>query len=359
VATQADIAKKLGISQVAVSLALQGGNTRVSDDMRKRVIQTARDMGYRRHQSARSLASGRFFAAAFVQREQTNFMPFELVRGLQEALNATGMTMVFSRIPSEEIADEDVMPQVLQDMCVDGMLVHEAGTTPAWVMEMIRRHDIPAVWLNDKQAHDNVYPDEYDGATKAVRELVDLGHRHIAFCRFSLKWHHDKFVWERVRGVDPHYSHVDRGAAYKDVMKQAGLTPIFVDKVYDVPKEKTWAAWEPAGWDRVSVAREILAGDDRPTAVFAESQQSAGPWITAALSLGLRVPEDLSVIMVDKQESTDCGITISTWKQPWREVGFAGVDMLNEKIENGNQPVQSQAVPFHESAGQTVGPPPA
>lgn len=360
--TQADIARELNLSQVAVSLSLKGDqNNRVSSSTRRRVLDAARRMGYRRHNGARTLATGRFNAAAFVQREETDFMPFELVRGIEEGLTQQGMSMLFVRMPVKDLMDESGLPRFFGSASVDGLLMHEAQGTPTWVMDMIRKHQIPTIWLNDKQPFDTVYPDELAAAQCGTQTLIDAGHRRIAYVHFHLRWEHrDTPELNAVKRLAGHYSTEDRSAGYRQTMAQAGLTPMSIDRCWVAPKEREdWRnPWEYAKWQRVEIATEMLKSADRPTAILAASEQSAGPWLTAAASLGLRIPQDLSIVAITRDEYTAGGITLSVLKQPWRDVGLAGVEMLCEKVNDPDEPVPSRAIGFYQVRGLTLASPP-
>jgi LacI family transcriptional regulator len=226
---------------------------------------------------------------------------------------------------------------------------------------MIRKHEIPAIWLNDKQPVDTVYPDETEAARRGTQTLIDAGHRKITYVNFHLRWEHqDTPKFNAIRRLNSHYSTEDRPIGYQQTMRQAGLTPVTIDRCWVAPRNREdWRnPWEYARWERVDIAREVLRSTDRPTAVFAASEQSAGPWITAAASLGLTIPQDLSILAITRAEYTAAGITLSVLKQPWRDVGLAGVQMLCDKIKDPDEPMPSQAIRFYQVHGLTVASPP-
>jgi LacI family transcriptional regulator len=82
-------------------------------------------------------------------------------------------------------------------------------------------------------------------------------------------------------------------------------------------------------------ARELLVGDDRPTAVFAANDTSAIATIEVARELGLRVPDDLSVVGFDNiPESALCTPPLTTIEQPIRTMGHHAVEMLIRLIRD-------------------------
>jgi len=86
-------------------------------------------------------------------------------------------------------------------------------------------------------------------------------------------------------------------------------------------------------------AHDLLSGPERPSAVFAANDVSAIATIKVALSLGLRVPEDLSVVGFDNiPESALCSPPLTTVDQPIRTMGERAVEMLIRLIRE--QPVE-------------------
>ena len=88
-------------------------------------------------------------------------------------------------------------------------------------------------------------------------------------------------------------------------------------------------------------ARELLSRPDRPTAVFAANDISAIRTIEVARELGLRVPEDLSVVGFDNvPESVLCRPSLTTIAQPLHDIGATALRMLVELLA-GREPTPS------------------
>ena len=78
------------------------------------------------------------------------------------------------------------------------------------------------MWVNAKFEVDCVYPDDYGAAKSATRQLIELGHRRIAFVHFINPLFGATFEESRPRF---HYSVEDRAFGYRDAMREAGLSP--------------------------------------------------------------------------------------------------------------------------------------
>jgi DNA-binding LacI/PurR family transcriptional regulator len=167
--------------------------------------------------------------------------------------------------------------------------------------------------------------------------LLDAGHRRIAY------------VTGRPQTEPPldHYSVYDRRDGYRAAMAEAGLEPVQVD----APRGETSA-------QQIAQARDILTGPDRPTAIFiVRGDATVATWIGAAMSLGLQVPRDLSIVGLAEWNIDVLGHQVSSMKLPQREVGRGAVEMVLSKADRPQQPLESRVMPFRVNQGQTIHPP--
>ena len=140
--------------------------------------------------------------------------------------------------------------------------------------------------------------DDDEAAATATRHLLDLGHERIAY------------VGGATEGVLDFTAPSARLAGYRRTLVQAGLPPC--------PELEADGEFTVAGGLRAG--RELLARPDRPTAIFAASDEMAIGTLRAARELGLQVPEDLSVIGIDDHEMASY-FDLTTVRQPVHEQG--------------------------------------
>jgi LacI family transcriptional regulator len=157
-----------------------------------------------------------------------------------------------------------------------------------------------------------VESDSFGGARIATEYLVGLGHRRIAF----------------VAGRPDLRSSNLRDAGYRRALAEAGI-----------PFDPALVAVGRYEQDTVrEVAQRLLAGPDRPTAVFAANDLSAIAIIEIAAELGLEVPRDLSVIGFDDiPEASRSTPPLTTVRQPMQRLGAAAVDLVVGLL-NGETP---------------------
>ena len=115
------------------------------------------------------------------------------------------------------------------------------------------------------------------------------------------------------------------------------------------------AQW-PQG-ERFAYTRSWLAKNDRPTAVVGYGPEDAMSTATAALSLGLKIPEDLSIVAIHDRPLDESGLVFTTAWVEAREMGRRAVGMLLEKLE---QPLLQQptvSIPYRLQPGATTAAP--
>ena len=337
-ATIGDIAKAAGVSDMTVSRILNGRadyNRPTYARRAQRIRTLAREMGYRPNAAARSTRSGRFgnFALLLGTKDGRSSLPNGLLNGIQDALAQRDLSMSVLKLPDERLTDPAAMPKLLREHTSDGLLIDYTHGIPPRMIELIEGLGLPAVWINSRQAHNCVRPDDVAAGRLAAEHLIRLGHRRIAWADFT---HGPEFP-------GPHYSAADRRQGYAAAMIDAGLQPLILraQTGIDVPSPR-----------RLAFAADVLASSDRPTAVIGYAQTTTMPFHLAAAQRGLSVPDDLSLVSFDDHPMACLGPQYTTLIPPHEAVGRAAVDCLFSRIQTQrDQP--PVAVPFDFDPGQT------
>ncbi len=340
--TLATLAAHTGLSRATVTHVLNGraAEQRIRPETRQRVMEAARELGYRANASARALRAGRFGSIALVQSRLGRYLPAELLNGLTTAMAERDLQLVLTQVANVDDSGESHLAHTVRALSVDGVFINRHGDSPPPFLERIRQLRIPAVFLNSKQDEDSIYPDDLRGGELAVETLLHLGHERIAY------------VESEERSL-PHYSERDRRTGCERAMASGGRAPW----VHRIPVG--WSSpHEPHADQRVEAALRLLNRRDRPTAVVAYEQSESMAVVRAALHLGLRIPEQLSLIHFHSHIDDRCFLPIHTVSNMMQQVGEGAVTMLLEKIKNPDQPLPSRAVPERLLEGATCMPPP-
>jgi LacI family transcriptional regulator len=331
----------MGVSRATVTHVLNGRGTeqRIRPDTQRRVLQVAREMGYRTNAAARAVRSGRFGNVALIQSMIGQYLPNELLGGLTAATADKGLHLVLTQVHDIPIDDESYLPHTMNDLSVDGVLINRHESTALPFLEQIRRLRIPAIFLNVKQEFDCVHPDDLDGGRLATEHLLRLGHERILYV-------------DTEEPGNNHYSKTDRRTGYENAMRSAGRTP----QVSLLPVD--WQDTNQPSLDRrVAAALVLLQSHDRPTAILAYELTEAMAIVRAAYSTGLKIPEDLSLIQFHHWFDDRVFLPIQTVSNAMDRVGQKAVEMLLQKIENPEIPLPASIVPVAMLDGATCLPP--
>ena len=333
--TISQIAKEAGAAKSTVSCVLNGKfKESGASAARIAVIQeVAGRLNYRPSAAARAMRTGRFNAIGLVLSAQPGrISPFvDLWLGLLGDLRQRNLSMTVASLPDESLTSEGLVPRMLGEWAVDGLLVDSVREAPERMIELIRLHHIPSVWLNTRMEKDCVYPDDVGATRMAVEHLLALGHRRIAYLTYT---------------PTAHYSHHDRAEGYTQAMRVAGLEPRVLRSPTHVQPN-----------DRLEPSRRLLAAPDRPTAIITYGIDDALPLLVAALGQGLQVPDDLSLITIHPGSANFTGLPMTTLVIPAAAMGRAALVMLIEKIADPEREQPAQAVPFTLDPGMTCAPP--
>ncbi|MEM9883882.1 MAG: LacI family DNA-binding transcriptional regulator [Planctomycetota bacterium] len=343
--TASQIARQLGVSRQSVSKVLVGGKTniRVSDELATRIRRTADRLGYRPSPAARTITTGRTNSIDMLMSTGSGAsrLPTPLIEGIHDALIERDMQLTVSRLPDHKLRDAEYVPKILRQHSADGILVNYTHTFPEEMPELIRRHRLPAMWLNIKRDANCVYPDEVDAFRRATEHLLELGHRRISF---------------GILNAAGHFSDKDREAGYAEAMRSAGLEPQVLHARAAMPHEYTET---PLVDDRHERVQTWLRGPDRPTAVLAASHREADFLAYAAATLGLRLGRDLSLIGVGDSTDNRMGVPLTQVVLPLAEMGRRAVERLMQRVEDPETSHAPLALRSDLQIADSCGPPPA
>lgn len=333
-----DIANRANVTPMTVYNVLNGRNKEIRPSaMRRaeRIRQIAAELGYRPNAAARAMVKGRFGAVAMLTRDTIGLVQFNLTKGAERALASQGLSMTYATVLEESLSNPNLTPKLLRELCVDGLLVHQAHNISEDLQQMIAALGVPVVWINTHGTYDCVYPDDAQAASRATARAIELGHRRIAFAMRT--------------GHRMHYSAQERQEGYCRAMAQAGL----LAAVVGVSPTAT-------GFDaQVGFWTQTLAAQPGVTTWIMPSDMEITPLIVAAERLGRRVPHEVSLITF-RDALTDqlVGPSVSTLYVPMERVGAQAAEMLLAKITGAADRIPSRAVAFGPMEEHTLWPAP-
>ena len=306
--TLVQLAKAAGVSVSTVSRALSNGKYPLKTETRQNILKLAEEMGYKPNLVARSLQSSRsHLVGVIVDRMQSPFAA-ATVEGIQDGLRNAGysISIAYSN------RDQAIATQAIHTFYshqVDGIIILNS-----WLHTfndpILSLQDRPFVFINrvfSNCIENCVGPGDRQGARLATQHLVDLGHRRIGY----------------INGMEDWIEAQNRLAGYRDVLTEHGLP---VDE--DLIRHGNWGV--ESGYE---AARELLALQDRPTAIFAANDIMALGAMYAIQKAGLEVPADVAIVGYDDRDfAAWIKPALTTIRMPSYEMGQAAGRLLLQQI---------------------------
>jgi len=316
--TMTDVARIAGVSQSSVSLVLNCmTGARISDQTRERVMKAAQEVGYtlpsQRRVERRAEAGN---TIAFVIDEiSTSPHPVVSLDGVRDVAWEAGYLVTSYVTRSNPDLERATLKAIENDPRVMGIIYATIFTRE------VKRPDVagslPTVLLNcySGDADDvAIVPAEVSGGFTATEFLIGKGHHRIGFINGE-PWM-DASV-DRLKGLEKAFA--KHGIAFDPGLVRNG-------------------DWLPL--KGYQLARELLALEDRPTAIFCANDLMALGAIEAAAELGLSVPGDVSIMGYDDQElARYTHPPLTTLVLPNYEMGRHAAELLIEAVASG-QPVR-------------------
>lgn len=326
--TIADVARQAGVSRTAVSFAFNDPS-RLSSETLNRILGVAHELGYYPNPVARSLISKRVGVLGMVIPQSTSSLfanPFyaELLRGVGQVCDQQDFALLL--VPPAQGS----LTRAFSRAAVDGFVVIGLDDRhPA--MEMLRRRRVPFVTVDGPPLAEapSVNIDDRGGACQAAQHLLDLGHRDlltIAIRPPDGERTDDQVPFDGVSAV--------RLAGYRDAFERANVP--YPARV--IPTASTREAGQQA-------FHAVWEAGARPSAVLAMSDIIALGVLDAARDLGIRVPEDLSVVGFDDIPAARlCRPALTTVFQPTVEKGMRAAQMLIDR-HAGDEAIAHHTLP--------------
>lgn len=307
-ATIYDIAKEANVSIATVSKVINGKG-RISSEKRREVLEVMERLNYQPSMIATALAGKQTFTLGLLVPDISNPYFAEMARAIEDQGHRTGYSVV---ICSTDNRDERVEKYIglLLKKSVDGIVIGTGVDNPALIERLLSRR-IPVTLVSrempDLPVHTVVVDDDL-GGRMAAEHLLALGHTRFAVLAEDLKVASSR---HRVRGFRRALE--ERGHAFRDA------DAVICD--FQIADGK-------------AAAIGLLGAPDRPTALFCCNDLLAIGAIQAAKELGLRVPEDVSIVGFDNTIlATVTDPQLTTVAQPIEHMGKQAVNLLMQDLE--------------------------
>lgn len=309
--TLEDVARDAGVSRALVSMAIRDVSG-VNSQTRERILASAERLGYRPNRLASRLASRSTTAIGVFLLDLRQDVYADMFDGIRGVTENEKLHLVLAVGTADGASDGKALDSLGQSR-VD-IVIATGLLLPDDEVRAFSRHTPIVSVARHVSGVDSVTSDNVRGARLATEHLIELGHRRIVFL------------------ANPQTDgYTGRQEGYVDTMRRSGVEPWIVGSQYS----------------RRQAAKDIapalsLPDGERPTAVFAHNDQAALGVLDAMATLGLRAPEDISVVGYDNSQVSQApGTPLTTVDIHGEELGEEATRMALRRLEEPSAPPAS------------------
>ena len=306
-ATIKDIAKETGLGLATISSYLNGGNVREKN--RVKIEQAIEKLNFEVNEVARGLKTNRTRMIGIIIPELNNIFFAEIITELEDVLRGQGYAAMICDCRTDEKREEEAV-DFLKHRRVDGMIVIPTGKNGACLREVMKTGK-PVVMIDRRirNVHcDTVLVDNQGAAEDAIRRLILAGHRKIGM----------------IAGEQEVYTAEERCRGYVRALEQSGIS---ADESLIVRGDYTIRGGSRG-------IQELTRKNPDMTAVFISNYEMTLGAMIELNELGIRIPEEMSVIGFDNIEfAKACIPKLSIVTQPTKELGRRAAELMLKRLE--------------------------
>ncbi|HEY8594918.1 MAG TPA: LacI family DNA-binding transcriptional regulator [Devosiaceae bacterium] len=326
-----DIARAAGVSKSTVSLVLQGSPL-VHESTRAKVQAAIRDLGYVYNRGAANLRRSRSSVVGMIINDLTNSFFAELAVGIDRTMQASGHVPFLANTAESTDRQAEVIASMLEHG-IAGLIISPARGTEPRDLKPVIDSGIPVVLVVRGLPHNkasSVQPDNRAGAREAVRHLVALGHRRIAF----------------LGGYGDADNFHDRLAGYRDALADASIA---VEQELIVPTA-------PSRAGGIAAANTLLDRADPPRAALCFNDAVAFGACDALRGHGIEPGIDFGIVGFDDViEAKSVRPALTTVSVAPQALGERAAQLLLKQINSGRHEVENILTPVRLAVRESCG----
>lgn len=328
------IADLAGVSRATVSRALSQPE-KVRPETRETILNIMRECGYIYHAGAADLLKKRTHIIGIIMPSVNSSVFADTTLTVQKAANELGMSLLLGCSEFDPRKEMDILHQFLARRVAGIIMIGYYWQNEGLILNL-HKNGIPTVVIWDSPRNPKLCQVGFDNAkasARATQYLIDMGHKRIAM--ISGPRNEAGRVEERI-------------SAFLDTMRANGL---------ETPDEHL-VSCEPNIVNGERHALDFLSSSRRPTAIFAASDMMAVGVLSAAKSLGLRVPDDLSVVGFDNIDfAAHTNPPLTTVAVPEKEMSVMAAHMIKQLINGEISPPKSYCLDTSFVVRESCAPP--
>lgn len=307
-----DIAKELNISTMSVSRALTG-NTGISDELRNKIIEKAREMGYTKHKINKTMNILVLHQKPFLH-DRSNFSG--MVQGIEKAIQNTQVEYSIEFVDKVNQDNMYLPIKLSKGINFDGVLfIGRFNDQYAKYLKQKISNQVFYAGYSPSYDYDCVWFNFNNGGYKQCEYLIRNGHRNIGF--------------------------LGNADVYRNRERIIGITSALED--YSIPIHEEFYLNSDIDFEK-SVS-DLLSKKDRPTAIICQLDSIAIKLINFLRENGILVPKDISVIGSGNTEMATLSLPpLTTLDLNIQYSCEAAVELLLKRISNPDKPNENIAI---------------
>jgi alanine racemase len=302
------VAKYAGVSVATVSRVLNGQD-KVAVKTKLKVEEAIQHFNYEPSMLGRNLRNSESRIVLVLIPTISNPFYFEIIKGIENMALSQNYNILLCETDSSP-EKEDIYFDLVRKKMADGIISMDPAVNVETLKTLSEKY--PIIQCSEYGGGIGipyVTIDSEEASYRAVKHLIQIGHRRIALMNSD-----EKFLYAR-----------ERRMGYQRALQEHGI-----------PLNKEYIFYtKELGFEQGQLAmKRILQLEERPTAVFAVSDLLAIGALKEINAAGLRVPEDVAVVGFDKIDfSNMTNPTLTTVAQPMYKMGTIAAEMLIDKIQ--------------------------
>jgi len=309
-ATINDVAKHAGVSIKTVSRVMNNEPS-VRQPTREKVMAAVNELNYKPNLAARNLAGTKAYSIAFIYDNPNAYYVIDMQNGILSACKKQGFELLIHPCSStSKDLLEEITNMVKHSRIAGLILTPPFSEMPEFVKHLLDLEvDVVRIMSGDKSP-DGLAPcimvNDYDAAKSITQHLIDLGHKDIGF----------------IAGQAEHMSTVERLGGYKQALKDNGIS---INPNLIINGEYSFESG-------VHGAKQLMAEDKKPTAIFSCNDEIAAGALFAARLMGMSIPEQLSITGFENSPfSRQTWPRLTTANQPTQKIAENAAHLLITK----------------------------
>ena len=327
-----DVAREARVSVSTVSRVLND-QPFVRAEVRERVLSASQELGYRPDVAARSMRTGTTGAVGLVVSDISNALFASIARAADSAFQPRGYALMVANSANDAEHEAELITAFRQRR-LDGLIIATADECAPGLAERIGSFQAAVLLDRDVSGSraDAVLSDHATGLAEAIRHLAGLGHRRIAL----------------IAGTPAQRGSRVRIQTYCDELASLGIAR----------DDALCRIGESTAADGYRALTDVLALKNPPTAVIAANNQLFAGFFSAIRDLGLRLPDDLSVVACEETELTALHAPpLDVVRRDMDELGRTAAELLLARLDRPNRRSRKVVLPTtFEARGSSAAP---